>query len=422
MRLTRVVIEADGRRFHLDLHPGLTVVSGLDRVARRSLARALVATMGRGRVGLHAELLADDGRHLAVFRPPSSPVRVVDVDAANDVTAAFAAPDGPPDLLAHYGVGPTEAPAVVLMGPRDLETRSAVEQRLLDLARLDQHRLWDVADKVAERAARLAELGGEPEALDPVVVEEIERRHRAFEEAQSEHERAQRVWLLFGANAGLMAAPVAVAAGWPAAFPFLGAAAAMTAWSVREWRVVEGARREESAALEDAGATSYLAFQLARVDRALGTEAHRRRVGQLVGAHRAALQEWQLLAGDIDVEWATEHRREILHTARRLRDASRTGVPSPAVESADEAVRARLDRLRVRLAARPPGEESIPLVCDDPFFEVESAAKPPLLEALVECARRRQVIVLTDDVDVTTWARVERLTGDVELVEHAPVR
>ncbi|MCD9625718.1 hypothetical protein [Rhabdothermincola salaria] len=422
MRLTRVVIEADGRRFHLDMHPGLTVVSGLDRVARRSLGRAIVSTLGTGRPGLHAEVLTDDGHHLAVFRPPSSPVRVVDVDSARDITGDVAPDGGPPDLLAHFGVGPTEAPAVVLMGPRDLETRSVVEQRILELAHVDQHRLWDVADKVAERAAQLSQLGGEPEELDSVLVEEIDRRHRAFEAAQAEHERAQRVWLLFGANAGLMAAPVAVAAGWAAAIPFLGAAAAMTAWSAHEWRVVEAARREESAALEEAGATSYLAFQLARVDRALGTEAHRRRLGQLVGAHRAALQEWRLLAGDTDVEWADQHRREILGTAQRLRDAARAGAPSPAVMPGDETARDRLDRLRVRLAVRPSGGESVPLVCDDPFIEVDPGAKPPLLEALVECARQRQVILLTDDAEVTTWARVERLTGDVELVEHAPVR
>ena len=306
-----MVLESDGRAFRLDLHQRFTVIGGLEPPERRSLVQALVAAMGTGRPGLHLEIATDDGRQLAVFRPPGQPAVVVDVDEAADVTTTFAGPGGRPDLAASCGVARGEEASRLVLGPADLESRSSVEQRIGALARVDQARLWEVAEKVTERERELAELGGEAEDLEPELVAAVDAHHRAFETAQAEQQRRQRVWLLFGANAALLALPVAVLLGWWLAVPLLVLAGGMTAWSARQWRAVETARRDEREALEAAGAESFMAFQLARVERVLGTEGHRRRLADAAAAHRAC-------DGGVGAV-GRDHRRRLGHRPSRRR-------------------------------------------------------------------------------------------------------
>ncbi len=378
-----MVLESDGRSFQLDLHEQFTVVAGLGPAERRSLTQALVSAMGPGRAGLHLEAVTDTGRHLAVFRPPGLPARVIDVDEARDVSAEFAGSDGRPDLAGACGV-----------------------------------------TKVEEREAALAVLGGDPDDVEPELLSAVDDRHRAFEAAQAEHERAQRVWLLFGANAVLLTLPVAVLVGWWAAFPILAAAAAMTAWSFRQWRTVEHGRDAEHEALEQAGARSYMAFQIARLDRVLDSENHRREMSDAAAAHRAALAEWELLAGDVELTWALAHRDEIKEAARRLRaNATRENPMALTLSPAEEGTAEHLARLRSRLAlTQPQSPESLPMFCDDPLIELRQEVKPSILEELVRASEDRQVVLLTGDPDVAAWARVEALTGEVGLVEAAPVR
>lgn len=419
-----MVLESDGRSFQLDLHEQFTVVAGLEPAERRSLTQALVSAMGPGRAGLHLEAVTDTGRHLAVFRPPGLPARVIDVDEAKDVSAAFAGSDGRPDLAGACGVTKGEEAQTFVLTAADLESRSSVERRIVGLARVDQGRVWEVASKVEEREAALAVLGGDPDDVEPELLSAVDDRHRAFEAAQAEHERAQRVWLLFGANAVLLALPVAILVGWWAAFPILAAAVAMTAWSFRQWRTVEHARDAEHEALEKAGARSYMAFQIARLDRVLDSENHHREMGDAAAAHRAALAEWELLAGDVELTWALAHRDEIKEAARRLRaNATRENPMALTLSPAEEGTAEHLARLRSRLAVtQPQSPESLPLFCDDPLIELRQEVKPSILEELVRASENRQVVLLTGDPDVAAWARVEALTGEVGLVEAAPVR
>jgi hypothetical protein len=424
VKLTRVVVESEGRAFRLDLHDRFTVVAGLEPAARRSLASALVTAMGAGRPGLHLEASTDDGRHLAIFRPPSRPPMVIDVDDATDVTASFAGADGRPDLLGACGVAPGAAVDRLVIGPRTLENASEAERRLSVLARLDQARVWEVANKVAEREEQLGRIGADPHEIDPDLLHRIDERHRDVEAAQAQHERSQRVSLLLGANAVVLAGIVGILVGWPAAVPLLVAGAAMIGWSIRLWRMVDAARRAETAALDEAGADSYLAFQLSRLDRALDSEGHRQQVAHAASAHRAAIAEWGLLAGDIPVSWYLEHRNEVETAALRLRSGpDRRHQLGDAVD--DDQAAERLARLSEHLSepVGPDGpSESLPVICDDPLVELHTEAKPPLMEALVAASSRRQVILLTGDPEVAEWARVEALTGEVGLVEAAPVR
>jgi Flp pilus assembly protein TadB len=137
------------------------------------------------------------------------------------------------------------------MQPDDLVTRSRVEEYVLALARIDQGRLWDVADRVKERERRLAETAqaAGSDAEDAVMFEEIERRHRAFELAQEAHERVRYLSFLIGAGAALVGVCVSVLYGFWLAVPFLMLAIAATVASIVFWQRVERARRDEEAAL-----------------------------------------------------------------------------------------------------------------------------------------------------------------------------
>ena len=46
--------------------------------------------------------------------------------------------------------------------------------------------------------------------------------------------------------------------------------------------------------------------------------------------------------------------------------------------------------------------------------------KPPLLELLGRSSGNPQIIFLTEDEDVASWARLEALTGELAIVEPTP--
>ena len=127
------------------------------------------------------------------------------------------------------------------MQPDDLATHSRVEEYVLALARVDQGRLWDVADRVKERERRLAETAqaAGSDAEDAVMFEEIERRHRAFEQAQEAHERVRYLSFLIGAGTALVGVCMSVLYGFWLAVPFLMLAIAATVASIVFWQRVE---------------------------------------------------------------------------------------------------------------------------------------------------------------------------------------
>lgn len=83
------------------------------------------------------------------------------------------------------------------------------------------------------------------------------------------------------------------------------------------------------------------------------------------------------------------------------------------LEGAEAAETAALEGLRSSAA----GGESLPMVLDDSFREIAREDRPALLELLVERSREQQIIFLTDDEDIATWARLESLAGDMAIVE-----
>lgn len=424
MHFERLIIEAGRTSFSLELHRNLTVIGGVGPVEREGLINEMVGALGPGRPGVHLELASDAGTRYALFRPVGGRPCVVDIDREADVTEAFVAHDGAVNLLERAGMSVRSASRQMRLTEADLFTRSTMEEYLLALAHVDQGRLWDVAHKVHHRQALLDEAAQEAgsNAEDAAAVEAIEARHDEFEAAQAHHERLRHLLFMTGGIAAIAVVPAAATLGPIAAIPLAIAAVVMTVVSYRAWRLLEEARLREEEALREAGAHSYLTFQINRVNSLLADDQRRKAMMQAAEFHRAAVVEWELLAGDIPVEWALAHETEVREAATRLRDtiggpanpmAVRLSEVEEATADVAHALLHRLDQMRTLGA----GGESFPIFLDDPLAELVPEAKPPLLELLVRASAHQQVIFLTEDADVVEWARAEALTGALSLVE-----
>jgi hypothetical protein len=122
------------------------------------------------------------------------------------------------------------------------------------------------------------------------------------------------------------------------------------------------------------------------------------------------------------VEWALEHREEVQAAARLRREVDALSTLSSSMPLlADDATDALVHALVTRIAeARSVAGEGVPLLLDDPFQQLEPSMKPLLLELLGRSAGEPQIVFLTEDEDVASWARLEALTGELSLIEPRP--
>jgi hypothetical protein len=344
------------------------------------------------------------------------------------VSSGFRNAEGSIDVLARAGIDSRTAKRKMRIQADDLHTTSEEERYLQALARIEQGRLWDLADKVSDRERRLDDeaeaTGAAPE--DAAIMSRIEELHQVAEQAQADHERV-RSWTLWVSFASIMIAfPVAIAAGGLVALPFILSAFVTGGISLSYYRRLEHARAAENEALVEAGASSYLNFHLQRVNRLLSSDHDRKRLMGAAEAHRAALTQWRLIAGDIPVSWALEHREEV-RAAAREHQANRTvgRVTANTPEVAADVVRDISHALIARLAelrTMGPGGESFPAILDEPFAEVAEGAKPDLFRVISRASAQQQIILLTDDESIAQWARVEALTGELSIIEPAATR
>jgi uncharacterized protein YhaN len=419
VRYERLVIEADDNTFTLELHPRLTVIAGVGKLEREGLLSELVGALGSTRAGVHAEIVADNDSRYAIFRPTGSRHRVVSIDTATDVSERFRNQDGEIDLLARAGLDMRTAKRRMRLTSADLTAETQTDQVLRRLALLEPAELWSAAERVRitedHLQAEAEATGSQPE--DAEVVQRIEDRHQAFVGAQARHERYRKASFIAGAVAAVSAVPISLVAGEVAAAPLLIIAAIITALSFLEYKRMEQAERDETEALKAAGAQSYLGFHLQRVNGLLASDQHRKRLMRAAEEHRESVAAWRSLVGDVEVAWALEHREEIDAAARvrRVAGLAGDGGDGEGVETGNfaEALLARLAEVR-RLG---PGGESFPLILDDPLRELTSAQKPGLLELLVRASAGQQLVYLTEDDEVSAWARLEALTGELAVLE-----
>ena len=292
------------------------------------------------------------------------------------------------------------------------------------LAEIDQTVLWAAAARVRVTdetlQAESTAAGTAPEDAD--IVDRIEQRHVKLESAVNRMERARRVALLAGIG-GLAATCAAMAVLPVAALPAAAVTVAVVAAMFLFRNRVERARRSEEAALEAPGAQSYLAFQVRRVDELVQEDKARQRLLAAAADHRKAAARWIELAGDVSVDWALEHHADIAVAARLRADVRNLGVMSSTAPEQQDAVSDLAHALVGRLnRARTLGSlgETFPLVIDEPFGGIDPALKAPLLEVLAQSAGRPQVILLTADEEIASWARLEALTGELAVLEPTP--
>jgi hypothetical protein len=416
------VIEAGSTTFSLAFHSRLTVIAGVGELERESLCGELIGALGCSRSGVHLELVADDGRRLAVFRPATGRHRVVDIDAAADVTSEFLDEQGEVDLFAHARVDPRAARRTLRTGATDLSSVAASDQLVQTLAAMDQTALWSAAARVRvtdeQLQAEAEATGSAPEDAD--LIDRIENRHHALEATVERESRLRRKALLVGAICGIASVPVAVLV--PSlAIPIiaLGLLVLLAAFFYRAR--VSKALEAEREALGAAGAQSYLGFQLQRVNGLVSSQENRRRLLAAAEDHRVAAARWAEMVGDVSVDWALEHHEAIAAAARLREDIHSLGTLSQGsvdvgTDKATDLAQALVARL---VQARHLGDrqESFPVILDDPFTGLAPHLKPPLLELLRRTAGAPQAILLTDDEDVASWARLEALAGELTVLE-----
>ena len=103
---------------------------------------------------------------------------------------------------------------------------------------------------------------------------------------QEAHEKVRHLSFVLGAGSALIGISAAMLAGFWAAVPFLVLAILATTASILYWQRMEGARKDEERALASTpGASSYLAFQINRVNGLLTNDHARRQMMRAAEDH-----------------------------------------------------------------------------------------------------------------------------------------
>jgi hypothetical protein len=136
---------------------------------------------------------------------------------------------------------------------------------------------------------------------------------------------------------------------------------------------------------------------------------------------RDAIGVWRSLAGDTDVNWAADHRTEIQAAARlRQHIAALRSLSSSAPDLSDDDAVALAQSIVSQLTAATNAKGARPpVLLDETFDQLEPAVVPLLLELLPGLVGDLQVMLLTDDEAIASWARLEALAGELALVEPA---
>jgi hypothetical protein len=401
--------------FSLDLHPRMTVLSGLGPTERSTLAGELIGALSGERSGVHIEVRDANERRVAVLRPRGGRHRVIDVERELDVTHEFAGAGGDVDLIARAGyTGPDASRRLLVVGLPTGPDR-VLDGRELELARVDQKVLWGAAENVKRTARALGAMAASANAVmsEQRLVDEVEDAHRQLEAAMAREEKANNRGFLGGALTGIAAVP-STAVFPVAAVPLLAATTLSMAWVHSARRGVSKAERLETEALQMAGAQSYLGFHLQRVNGMLSSAETRRRLATAADLHRKALAAWHGVAGDISVDWAFDHQSAIVATAL----VEHALAAQPQLLAPED--RAKAEALATFLTDTPvtqSDDDVLPIVLDEPFEGLDPTATRRMLGQLSRWCGLRQVIVFSGSPVVRDWAAAEATLGKVHLVE-----
>ena len=302
------------------------------------------------------------------------------------MTGEFLNPDGEVDLFAHAEVDPRAARRTLRTGATDLTTVAASDELVQTLAGLDQTQLWSAAARVRvtdeQLQAEAEATGSAPEDAD--MIDRIEHSHHMLEATVERQDRLRRKAFLTAGLCAVVGIPSAVLV--PSlAIPIIAVGLLVTVAAFGYRARVNRAFDAEREALGEAGAQSYLGFQLQRVNGLVSSQENRRRLLAAAEDHRVAAARWSEIVGDVSVDWALEHHEAITAAARLRDDIHSIGqLSSGSVEVGTDQAAALAQALVARLVqARNLGthQESFPVILDDPFVGLAAAREARVARA-----------------------------------------
>ena len=255
------------------------------------------------------------------------------------------------------------------------------------------------------------------------MIEEVEERHQRFEAAVEYRDRVRRLNLAITAVAVIGTGLSLLRTNGEGASAFIMTACVSMLYAVYTRNQADNAEEAEAEALDAAGATSYLGFHVQRVEQMMQGEKARKRVMTAASEHRRAEESWRRMVGEVSAAWALDHYEEITEAAAARAAIDLRAQADLAIDlrqldrGAGDPARALVERIAQLRALGGRGGEGYPLLLDDPFAELQQSAKPALLELLSHAAEATQLVYLTNDEAVASWARVEALTGALSIIE-----
>lgn len=397
---------ADDEVFTLDLHPRLTVISGAGRLEREGLINEVVGSLGSSRPGVHLELVDDRSRSLAVFRPDGARHRVIDVDEGVDVTAEFER-NGSIDLLAAAEIPAEQMGRALCVTGSELSNEANHDDVIRRLGVLPAEGLWEAAAALREVQAELVRVTGDAAStpVDAELVGLIDAKHGELQQAVERLESVRSSTFVLGAALTLFAVLSMLFASAGLAVPMLVGAAASTGLSLRRWLDVRRASAAEDEMLRSAGMSSYLTFQLHRVNGLVSCSDERQRLVELSQIHQEALACWRAVAGDVDVDWAWRNRAEI----ERAGMTRVEGFATPGNGLATS--------LSCRLRAVRGWSLRPPVLLDEPFITAGDDELRDLISLVLAATDHLQLLLLTNDPRIASWASLEQMRGTITHLE-----
>ena len=250
VRFERLVIDSGDHTLAVDIHPRLTVLTGLGQFERDALATEVIGALSSSRPGVHLELQSDSGTRFAVFRPEGAAARVIDIDNRLDVTKSFADENGRIDLLAKAGLDTHQARRLMYVGSQRLTESVEGDQLVFQLASVDQAELWSTAERLQSAERQLEheadEMGSSAEDADAIA--RIEESHQRFDEAVTQAESVRKINFLVAGISALFSIPASQILGMAGILVLAAIAAAAVTVSMIYWRRAEAAGKAEAEA------------------------------------------------------------------------------------------------------------------------------------------------------------------------------
>jgi hypothetical protein len=435
--------------------------------AARPLIGALVGSLSTSGDGIHVEISLDDGTYLVAFRPYGAAHRMIDAGTSEEVTGRFARLPSGVDVLAPWrsargaldttaattadttadttvqtavatshgtaGDGPAATARVPLgtaldrglvVASDDLLHGDPTEQWVARLAQVEPQELLRAArDEVdAEGDLRRATAVARATPEDAATVTQLEDARADAGEAERRHNRFRVITLVAGSTLPVGAVVGLNTLGVAGAVGLIGATLALTTGCLAYERKLAHALEHENEVVAASGGASYEDVHERLKDSPLVDVEVRSTLLAAAERYRTAAVTWQQLAGNIPAPWVLAQGERIRRTAELRAAVAPAGPTHPSPLPPEPRSAALIAGLTSRVAdnrALGGGDESLPLFLDEPLLGLEWSEKAPVLEFLGRLATHHQLVLVSADEEVLSWARLEAMAGTIGAITSA---